>query len=97
MNLTIEMDADVLERARARASEEGNPVGAVLREYLGAYAGGSRSLQGAAAEEVAQRRSEAIASLIRLSRVPRAVAPPHRTTRDRRGDRNWKRDDLYGG
>ena len=94
MNLTITVDPDVLKRARVRAIEDDTSVSAVLREHLVGYADGHRSLQ-QAAEEVAGQRTEAIESLIRLSKTSRPVAAPHRTTRDEHGNRNWKRDDLY--
>ena len=38
-NLTITLDDDLLKRARIRAAELGTSVNAVLREYLGQYAG----------------------------------------------------------
>ena len=47
------------------------------------------------AANAAGRRSDAIENLIRPSWVPRAVPPPHQTTRDERRSRTWKRDDLY--
>ena len=94
MNLTITVDPDVLKRARVRAIEEDTSVSAVLREHLVAYADCHGSVLQAAGE-AAQRRTDAIESLIRLSKTSRPVAAPHRTTRDERGKRNWKRDDLY--
>ncbi len=94
MNLTITVHPDVLKRARVRAIEDDTSVSAVLREHLVVYADGHRSLQQAAGAAAA-RRSEAIESLIRLSRIPRPVATPQRTTRDEPRNRNWKRDDLY--
>lgn len=36
-HLTITLDEDLLERARARAQEEGTSVDALLRSYLEAY------------------------------------------------------------
>ncbi len=94
MKLTIEMEPDVLKRAGLRAVEECTSVSAVLCGHLVAYADGHGSLQQAAGE-AAQRRRNAIESLIRLSKTPRPVASPHRTTRDERSKRTWKRDDLY--
>jgi len=47
------------------------------------------------AADAAGQRSDAIENLIRLSWVLRAVPPPHQTTRDERGSRTWKRDNLY--
>ena len=41
-NLTITVDEQTLKRARMRALEEDTSVNAVLREYLEAYAGGTR-------------------------------------------------------
>ena len=41
-NLTLRIDADLLRRARIRASERGTSVNAVVREFLEAYAGGER-------------------------------------------------------
>lgn len=38
-NLTLQIDDDVLRRARIRALEEGTSVNAVVREYLDAFAG----------------------------------------------------------
>ena len=94
MKLTIEVEPDVLKRASLRAVEECTSVSAVLCGRLAAYADGHGSLQQAAGE-AARRRIEAIESLIRLSKTSRPVAAPHRTTRDERGKRTWKRDDLY--
>ena len=38
-NLTLAIDADLLQRARIRAVREGTSVNAVVRDYLRAYAG----------------------------------------------------------
>ncbi len=94
MKLTIEVEPDVLKRASLRAVEESTSVSAVLREHLAAYADGHRFLR-RAADETPRGRREAMASLIRLSQIPRPVVTPLRTTPDPRGDRNWMRDDLY--
>ncbi len=94
MKLTIEVEPDVLKRAGLRAVAECTSVGVVLREHLAAYADGHRFLR-RVADETTRSRSEAMASLIRLSQIPRPVATPLRTTRSRRGGRNWMRDDLY--
>ena len=94
MNLTITVDPKVLKRARVRAIEEDTSVSAVLRDQLATYADGGGSLE-RAAEQAAQRRSEAIESLIRLSLTRREAATDHPSTRDEHGNRTWKRDDLY--
>ena len=47
MNLTINVDADVLEQARLRALQENTSVNAVLREYLEHYAGVNKARQAA--------------------------------------------------
>ena len=54
-SLTISVDDQVLERARARALEQGTTVDAVLREYLTAFAG---------ADDL---QSKALADLLQLS------------------------------
>ena len=94
MKLTIEVEPDVLKRAGLRAVEECTSVSAVLCEHLVAYADGHGALQQASGK-AAQRRRNAIESLIRLSQISRPVATPQRTTRDEHGNRNWKRNDLY--
>lgn len=38
-NLTLTLDAEVLQRARVRAVQEGTSVNAVVREYLRSYGG----------------------------------------------------------
>ncbi len=92
--LTITMDSEVFRRACIRALAEDTTVEAVLCDHLAAYADGCPSLRRAAGD-AARERAEAIQRLIRLSRIPRPVATPPRTTRDDCGTRNWKRDDLY--
>ena len=94
MKLTITVDREVLERARARAIEERTSVSGVLSEQLAAYSDGCRTLQRAAGD-AARERAGAIERLIRLSNIPRPAATPPRTTQDADGNRNWKRDDLY--
>lgn len=54
-NLTLAIDADLLQRARIRAVREGRSVNAVVRDYLSAYAG---------SDEVADARQH----LVELSR-----------------------------
>lgn len=54
-NLTLAIDADLLQRARIRAVREGRSVNAVVRDYLSAYAG---------SDEVADARQR----LVELSR-----------------------------
>lgn len=39
MNLTLEVDDDILKRTRIRAIQENMPINAVIRECLMAYAG----------------------------------------------------------
>ena len=73
MNLTIVVDDDVLKRARIRALEENTSVNAVVRAYLATYAGTD------------QRRDDACARLLALSRA----------SRSRRGSAVWTRDELH--
>lgn len=73
MNLTITVDDGVLKRARIRALEQDTSVNAVLRDYLESYAGGP------------DRRREAVARLLELSRA----------TRSGRGTATWTRDELH--
>ena len=54
-NLTISVDDELLRRARVRAAELGTSVNAVLREYMGTWAGQD------------DRRERAIRSLLRRS------------------------------
>ncbi len=62
-DLTLTIDAEVLEKARMRASEEDTSVDALVREFLGKYA-----------EERAARekREEAFQDLLRISRESKA-------------------------
>ncbi len=55
-NLTITISDEVLKKARMRAIEQGTSVNAILREYLGQYAG-ARALH-----------QEAVDNLLKLSR-----------------------------
>ena len=73
MNLTIVVDDDILKRARIRALEENTSVNAVVRAYLATYAGAD------------QRRDDACARLLALSRA----------SRSRRGNAVWTRDELH--
>ena len=93
MSLKSMVDPEAFRRAVIRAMAEGAPGSAILANYLAAGADARHSPPGAV--DPARWRSDAIESLIRLSRAPRAVAAPHQTTRDERGDRTWKRDLLY--
>lgn len=68
-NLTITVDDDVLEKARLRALEQGTSVNAVLREYLGRYAG------------AASAHEQAVEELIRLAQAARAGRGRRRWTR----------------
>ncbi|MCH7748357.1 MAG: hypothetical protein IH939_09700 [Acidobacteria bacterium] len=54
-NLTIAVDDELLRRARVRAAKLGTSVNAVLREYMGTWAGQD------------DRRERAIRSLLRRS------------------------------
>lgn len=49
-NLTIAIDDDVLERARARALALGTSVNAVVRQHLEAFAGGDEDRERALQE-----------------------------------------------
>lgn len=73
MNLTITVDNDLLKRARIRALQEDTSVNAVLREFLEVYAG------------VGERRRDAVADLLALSKAATS----------RRGAASWTRDELY--
>ena len=95
MKLTIAVEPDVLKRARIRAIEDGTSVSAIVRDHLAAYAEGWCSPQRRPAGDSAQGRTDAIGRLIQLSKTRRPAATSPRTTRDERGNRTWKRDDLY--
>lgn len=69
-NLTITVDDQVLKKARLRALEQGTSVNALLREYLGRYAG------------AASAHEEAVEALIQLSRTVGAGRGRRRWTRD---------------
>lgn len=43
-NLTLQIDDEVLRRARIRALEQGTSVNALVRQYLGALAGADAAL-----------------------------------------------------
>ena len=70
MNLTITVEDETLERARTRALEEDTSVNAVLRKYLGSYAGTTR------------RRRRALESLLHLSTDHTVRTRPAGWTRD---------------
>lgn len=70
MNLTIEVDNEVLKRARMRAIMENTSVNAVLREFLESYAGG------------AARRRQAIEHLLSLSKTATSGRGSATWTRD---------------
>lgn len=93
MSLKSMVDPEAFRRAVIRAMAEGAPGSAILARHL-AVCADERQPPDKAADAVRQR-SDAIRSLIRLSRAPRAEATPHQTTRDERGNRTWKRDELY--
>ena len=93
MSLNATIDPEVLRRAVVRAMAEGAPGSSILATYLAVCADERQPPHKAA--DATRRRSDAIRNLIRLSRVPRATATPRQTTRDERGNRTWKRDDLY--
>lgn len=93
MSLKSTIDPEAFRRAVIRALAEGAPGSAILASYLAAGADERHSPPKAV--DPGRRWSDAIESLIRLSRAPRAVAGPHQATRDELGNRTWKRDDLY--
>lgn len=93
MSLKSTIDPEAFRRAVIRALAEGAPESAILAGYLAAGADERHSPPKAV--DPGRRRSDAIENLIRLSRAPRAVAAPHEITRYERGNRIWKRDDLY--
>ncbi len=70
MSLTIEVDDDILKRARLRVARENTSVNAVIREYLTAYAGVNR------------HRAEACERLLALSRSSKSARGGATWTRD---------------
>ena len=70
MRLTVEVDDDILKRARIRAARENTSVNAVIREYLTAYAGVNR------------HRAEACERLLALSRSSKSARGGATWTRD---------------
>jgi len=70
MRLMIEVDDDILKRARIRAARENTSVNAVIREYLTAYAGVNR------------HRAEACERLLALSRSSKSARGGATWTRD---------------
>ena len=69
-NLTIAIDEKLLHGARVRAAQLGTSVNAVLREYLGDWTGAS------------DRREQAVATLLEMSRRSRSARGGRRSTRD---------------
>lgn len=69
-NLTISVNEEILKKARLRALQQGTSVNAILRDYLGRYAGAHALHQ------------EAVDSLIRLSRSSRSGRGKRRWSRD---------------
>jgi hypothetical protein len=69
-NLTIVVPDEVLKRARMRALEQGTSVNAVLRDYLGHYAG------------AAARRERALDRLLRMSERAQSRRGAKKWTRD---------------
>ena len=70
MNLTINVDPEVLKQARLRALQENTSVNAVLRAYLESYAG------------LKKERQAAIAHLLELSHQATSRRGGKRWTRD---------------
>ena len=75
-NVTLVVPDEVLKKARARATDEGTSINAVIREYLEVYTG------------VQRRRSKAIAELLELSKQARSRRGGGRWTRDDLHERN---------
>ena len=69
-NLTITVDDQVLKKARLRALEQGTSVNALLREYLGRYAG------------LASTHGDVVEGLIQLAKTVRAGRGRRSWTRD---------------
>ncbi len=69
-NLTLSVDDELLSRARVRAAQLGTSVNAVLREYLGTWAGQD------------DRREQAIRSLLRRSARARSGRGDRTWSRD---------------
>jgi hypothetical protein len=69
-NLTIAIDDDVLKKARLKALQQGTSVNAVLRDYLGQYAGAT------------PERERAVRKLLELASRSRATRGRRRWTRD---------------
>lgn len=87
------VDPEAFRGAVIRAMAEGAPGSAMLASYLAVRTDERQPTHKAA--DAGRQRSDAIEDLIRQSRAPRAVAAPHQTSRDERGNRTWKRDHLY--
>lgn len=72
-NLTLTVDAEVLEKARMRASEEDTSVDALVREFLEGYA------EERAARE---RREAAVENLLRISRESKSSSGGRKFNRE---------------
>jgi plasmid stability protein len=69
-NLTITVEADILQKARLRALQQGTSVNALLRDYLRAFAG------------VEAERERSVRHFVDLARRAKTKAPTRRWTRD---------------
>lgn len=69
-NLTIAIDDDILKKARLKAIDQGTSVNAVLRDYLGQYAGATPI------------RQQAVRNVLALAARSRAARGRRRWTRD---------------
>ena len=70
VNMTIALDEEVLDRASAKAQEQGVSLDAVLRDYLETYAG------------VRAAREEAVRALLDLSMKSESGSGGRRWTRE---------------
>jgi hypothetical protein len=70
VNMTIALDEEVLDRASAKAQEQGVSLDALLRDYLETYAG------------VRASREEAVRALLNLSLKAESGSGGRRWTRD---------------
>ena len=80
-NLTITVDAQVLERARIRAIRMRTSVNAVLAGYLEAFA------------QAADQEARAVDELLTIS--DEVDDPSSRAAGELRGKRRWRREDLH--
>jgi len=69
-NLTITIDDDMLKKARLKALTQGTSVNAVLRDYLGQYAGATPT------------RQQAVRNVLAIAARSRAASGRRRWTRD---------------